>query len=404
MRTRNRSTGAATGPRPLTRREALVRLGTTAALCALGSGRAQAAAPEPSDRLSDLGMPLSDAERAAGEAFVRRHPSVDVHCHPGRFFLAHLPYETPTSKAFGKPFEERAFGDLTAGGVSAALFAGVSDMRLLELTPTGIRAAREFGPGEALADYRRQVAELKDLLARHPGSDGRTPADVERAFRRRTTAIVFAIEGGDFIEDRLERVHEAFADGVRAITIVHYHVNQIGDIQTAVPVHHGLTPLGKSIVREMNASGIIVDLAHATFEVTRDAVAASSRPVMISHTNLTRPGVDHPRLVSVEHARLVTEAGGIVGSVPSGIGQSTFAEYVDSIRRLIDAVGIDHVAIGTDMDANYKPILRSYRDWSLLPAALLARGLDEAGVAKLMGGNFLRVFGAALAGTAGARL
>jgi membrane dipeptidase len=55
-------------------------------------------------------------------------------------------------------------------------------------------------------------------------------------------------------------------------------------------------------------------------------------------------------------------------------------------------VGIDHAAIGTDMDANFKPVLRSYRDWSLIPAALLARGMHDEEVAKIMGGNFLHVF------------
>ena len=73
-----------------------------------------------------------------------------------------------------------------------------------------------------------------------------------------------------------------------------------------------------------------------------------------------------------------------------------FADYIDSIRRLVDAVGIDHVAIGTDMDANFKPVFRSYRDWGLMPAALLARGLREDEAAKVMGGNFLRVFKANL--------
>jgi membrane dipeptidase len=64
---------------------------------------------------------------------------------------------------------------------------------------------------------------------------------------------------------------------------------------------------------------------------------------------------------------------------------------------LVDAVEIDHVAIGTDMHANYHPVFRNYRDWSLIPAALLARGLGVADVAKIMGENFLRVFDAALA-------
>lgn len=386
----------------ISRRAALGRLAAFAGVAALGTRTAcsepaaTTAVAEPA-QLADLGMELTPAQRAAGTAFVERHVTVDVHCHPGRFFLSHLPYETPTTRAFGEPFEERALTDLNEGRVSAALFAAVSDMRLLELSAQGIRATREFQPGEVYADYQRQIAELKGLVARHLASKGLSPADIRSAGRHHRTAAVFAVEGGDFIEDRLDRVHEAYHDGVRAITIVHYHVNQIGDIQTEAPVHNGLTPLGRTIVREMNQTGIIIDLAHATFAVTKDVVEVSTKPVMISHTNLASAKVNHPRLISLEHAKLVTDAGGLVGSVPSGIGQTTFAEYIDSILRLADAVGVDHVAIGTDMDANYRPVFRSYRDWSLIPAALLARGLDDASVAKIMGENFLRVFEAVAA-------
>ncbi|MCC7411382.1 MAG: membrane dipeptidase [Gammaproteobacteria bacterium] len=337
-------------------------------------------------------MPLSAEQRQAGAAFVERHVTVDVHCHPGRFFLSRLPRQTAMTRALGPPFETQAIADLNAGRVSAALFAGVADMQLLELSAQGIHAARQFAPGEAYADYQRQIAGLKRLVADHEALAGRTPRDVRRAARLERTAAVFAIEGGDFIEDRLDRIHAAFGDGVRAITLVHYHVNQIGDVQTETAVHGGLTPLGRTIVREMNAAGIIIDLAHATLAVTRDVIDASERPVIVSHTNLVRPGVEHPRLISAEHARLVSTAGGVIGSWPSGIGQQSLGDYIDSILRLVDAVGVGHVAVGTDMDANYRPVFTSYRDWSLLPAALLARGLDEAAVARIMGGNFMRVF------------
>ena len=347
--------------------------------------------------LTELGMELGAEQRAAGVAFLKRHATVDTHSHPGRFFLKQLVDQTPTTRAFGAAFEEQAISDLAAGNVSAALFCAVADMRLLEMTPTqGLRAARDWSSGQAYADYQRQLAELKTLLANHALTPGLTAADVAAAHRRHQTAAVFAVEGGDFIEDQLDRVHAAFRDGVRAITLVHYHINQIGDIQTEAPVHQGLTALGKSIVVEMNRTGIIIDLAHATFAVTKGVLEASSKPVMISHTNIATRAMSHPRLISSEHARLVASAGGIIGSWPSGVGQTSFADYIDSIQRLVDTVGIDHVAIGTDMDANFKPVLRSYRDWSLIPAALLARGMYDTDVAKIMGGNFLRVFNSTL--------
>jgi membrane dipeptidase len=343
--------------------------------------------------LTDLGMELSAEQRAAGVAFLARHTTVDTHSHPGRFFLKQLVDQTPTTRGFGEPFEDQAIADLTAGNVSAALFGAVADMRLLEMTPTqGLRAARDWTPGEAYADYRRQIGELKSLLSNQALIPGLAPADIDAAHRRRKTAAIFAVEGADFIEERLERVHEAFRDGVRAITLVHYHINQIGDIQTQAPLHNGLTALGKSLVAEMNQTGIVIDLAHATLAVTQDVLKVSSKPIMISHTNIATASVSHPRLISIDHAKLVASAGGIIGSWPSGIGQTSFSDYIDSIERLVDTVGIDHAAIGTDMDANFKPVLRSYRDWSLIPAALLARGMHAEEVAKIMGNNFLRVF------------
>jgi membrane dipeptidase len=343
--------------------------------------------------LTELGMELNAEQRAAGVAFLERHVSVDTHSHPGRFFLKRLTDQTPTTRAFGEAFEDQAIADLITGNVSATLFCAVADMRLLEMTSTqGLRAGRDWTPGEAYADYRRQLAELKTLLSNPALTPGLIPADIDAAHRRHKTGAIFAVEGGDFIEDRLDRVQEAFRDGVRAVTLVHYHVNQIGDIQTEAPVHNGLTALGKTIVNEMNRTGIIIDLAHATLAVTKDVLSVSSKPIMVSHTNIATPSANHPRLISVEHAKLVAAAGGIIGSWPSGMGQTSFSDYIDSIQRLVDTVGIDHAAIGTDMDANFKPVLRSYRDWSLIPAALLARGMHDEEVAKILGGNFLRVF------------
>jgi membrane dipeptidase len=344
---------------------------------------------------ADLGLTLSAQQRAAGEAFVLAHATVDMHAHPGRFFLDPGAGASP----LGAPFVERSLADLNGGHVGAALFAAVADMRLLEITTAGVRARREFAPGEAYADYHRQITQLNELVRRDLAIQALTPADIRAASLRRRTAAVFSVEGGDFIEDRLERISEAHRDGVRAITLVHYHVNQIGDLQTEAPVHNGLTALGKSVINEMNAAGIIVDLAHATFQVAQDAVQASSRPMIISHTNLLTRTANFPRLISLEHAKLVADAGGVIGSWPSGFGQATFADYIDSILRLVEAVGIDHVGVGTDMDANYRPVFATYRDWSLIPGALLARGLDARSVGAIMGENFLRVFQVVQGGT-----
>jgi|CXWL01.1.fsa_nt_gi membrane dipeptidase len=369
-------------------RRTILAMAGGAILAALGARSAFADAASEA-----LGLKLTEDQIAAGTQILLKHPSVDIHCHPGRFFVRNFGEPTRLMKALGAPTDDEVIKHLPIGHLSGALFCGVADMALLDASPQGgLFAGRDWAAGEAWREYERQINVLKGLSKRHTLYRGRTTRDVLRAQKLGRTANIFAVEGGDFFEDKLDRVHIAYRDGVRAVTIVHYHVNMLGDIQTAAAVHGGLTPTGKAVVQEMNKAGIVIDVAHATYNTTRGVIDASTRPVMLSHSNLLAPGLDNPRLVSAEHANMVAKAGGIIGSVPWGIGQTNVSDWIDSIFRLIDAVGADHVAIGTDMDANFRPVFTDYRQWPLIPAALLARGLHEPEVAAIIGGNFMRVF------------
>ena len=176
---------------------------------------------------------------------------------------------------------------------------------------------------------------------------------------------------------------------------MHYRVNEVGDIQTEPERHGGLTSFGAEVVAEMNRLGLLVDLAHATLSTTRDVVERSSQPVVISHSHLAR-GVDsHPRLLTDDHTRAVSSRGGVIGAWPAGVAVTDLEGYVGEILRLIDVVGVAHVAIGTDMDANFRPVLTSYGQFVEVAARLLARGLDPSEVVAVMGGNYRRVFAAA---------
>ena len=186
---------------------------------------------------------------------------------------------------------------------------------------------------------------------------------------------------------------DAFDDGMRSITLVHYHINEIGDIQTAPPRHGGLTRFGRELIAAMNRKGMLIDLAHASNETALEAVETSAKPVMVSHTNIRTERIDHPRFIDLDLAVRVAEKGGIIGAWPAGIGLTTFADYLDQILDTIDLIGIEHVALGTDMDANYLPVFESYQQLPILVGALLKRGLSEQETALFLGGNFLRVLG-----------
>jgi membrane dipeptidase len=203
---------------------------------------------------------------------------------------------------------------------------------------------------------------------------------------------ILASEGGDFVEDRLERLAESYAAGLRSITLLHYNTNRLGDTQTGEPVHNGLTPFGHETVREMNRLGMIIDVAHASFGTCADVIAESRVPVMLSHSNLDTGSVTSPRFISEEHARMVADAGGVIGGWPAGIGSNSLADFVDQLLSLVDVVGAGHVAVGTDMDGNYKPVLTDYSDFPLLAAALLFKGLSAHDTAGVLGGNFLRLW------------
>jgi membrane dipeptidase len=210
--------------------------------------------------------------------------------------------------------------------------------------------------------------------------------------------MLVTCEGGDFLEGRLPRVEEVWQQGARSITLVHYRVNDLGDIQTEPPRHGGLTPFGVDVVGEMNRLGMIIDLAHATWDVTRDVLDRSSHPVMISHSHLARGDDPHPRLLSRDHALAVAREGGLVGAWPAGVALETFDDYLDEILRMVDLLGADHVSIGTDMDANYQPVMTNYREMPSLAAGLRERGLGETETALVMGGNFMRLFEAVAGG------
>lgn len=333
-------------------------------------------------------------------ALLQRRPAIDVHAHPGRTFVRGATGLSPALIAFsaGGNFETNAFDDMRAGLVSGGSFSLVADFQTLDLQGEGLASTREFSPGEARASYERQLANLRAATAAGRAVFVAQPADFERIRNEDGVAVLVTVEGADFLDGDIANVARSFEDGVRSITLVHYRPNELGDIQTAPAVRHGLTPFGADVIREMDRLGMVVDLAHAAEPVVSMALEVGERPMMCSHTHLQGHGATHPRFLSEALARAITERGGVIGAWPAGIGATTMNDYVDRIFELSEVLGPDHVVMGTDMDANYKPVFTSYRQMPLLVSELLRRGYGEDNVVKFVGGNFLRVFEAVWAG------
>lgn len=313
-----------------------------------------------------------------------------MHAHPGRCFLAGLEAGDPLAARLGGEDTAAALSAARAAGMAAVTLSTVADLRVLAPDPVrGLRVSRPFRPGEAYADHRRQLAGITQILAGLDARPAVTAAEIETAWASGRTAALLSCEGGDFLEGKLEPLAEVRALGASSLTLVHYRVNDIGDVQTEPPVHGGLTAFGREVVAECNHLGIIIDCAHATFATTAAVLETSRQPVMISHSHLDHQDSHHPRLLSPAHAAAVADVGGLIGAWPAGITATSLADFADEITRLTDLVGPDHVAIGTDMDANYKPVLASYADFTALPELLASRGLTDADTGKVLGGNML---------------
>jgi membrane dipeptidase len=322
--------------------------------------------------------------------------TIDMHSHAGRFIRADTTFEPVAA-----PMRE--------GGLAVAVLAIVADSPTHKLFPDRrFHPFRDPQPGELYGWSKAAFARLLDLARQQQlrivssAADLRAaasagPAADLRAAASAGPAVVVASEGADFLEGHVERIDEARTQfGLRHLQLTHYRPNDLGDIQTEDPVHGGLTDFGVEVVRACNRLGVVVDVAHGTYDLVKRAAAATSRPLILSHTSLSpQPGA-HSRQISPDHARVIAQTGGVVGVWPPTGIFSTFDAMAEGMARMIDAVGVDHVGLGTDMDGlpNGTLFANSYRDLPRLVQALLARGLAADDIRKILGGNYARVFAA----------
>lgn len=169
----------------------------------------------------------------------------------------------------------------------------------------------------------------------------------------------------------------------------------------------GITELGRRAIVEMNRLGMIVDVSHLSRQSTLDAAALSTKPVLATHTN-AEALTPQPRTKDDDELRAIAATGGVIGVTPigwmmdrDGDGKAGMEDLIAHLEYIVGLVGMDHVGVATDAALDgWDPDSRHYADaelaafdrWVRLTAELHARGWSEEDLAKLLGGNFLRVF------------
>jgi len=329
-------------------------------------------------------MCLPAGATATAAEVLQAGTPVDLHSHAGG--LASV-----RRVSMGQSLDPIA-APMKKGGMAAICFAIVSDGPTQKVMTDGrIHPYRDPDPGE-LYKFGQAAFALANATARTQG----LAIVVNAAGLKNSPGVIIAAEGADFLEGRVDRVDEAYTKwSLRHLQLTHYRVNELGDIQTEPPVHGGLTDTGAEVIRRCNRLGIVVDVAHGTYDLVKRAASVTTKPLVLSHTSLTpRPG-QFSRQISADHARVIASTGGVIGVWPPEAVYPTLDAMAVGMARLADVVGVDHVGLGSDMRGLVgASVLPDYDRVPDLAAALLKAGFSATNTAKILGGNYVRVFAA----------
>jgi membrane dipeptidase len=311
---------------------------------------------------------------------------------------------------------------MRAGGLDAQIFS-------IWVDPNSAPRERWF------AEAERQIAAIEQLARRNPGTlaMARSAADVRKNVEHGLLSALLGVEGGHALlpgDEAQQLAHlRRFAElGVRYMTLTWAVSNPIGGSSGDAGAIEGLSDFGRRVIDEMERLGIVVDVSHASDPLFWDAIRYAKRPVLASHSssralanvarNLTDPMLQaiaknggaacinyNPRFLDADFARATEPLGKQVATLPFLEQEAAIrrelhrfkpvplARLVDHIDHAVKVAGVDHVCLGSDFDG-IVPVPVGLEDVSKLPALtaeLKRRGYGAGDIAKILGGNTLRV-------------
>ncbi|WP_445940844.1 dipeptidase [Pseudomonas sp.] len=208
-------------------------------------------------------------------------------------------------------------------------------------------------------------------------------------------AAILATEGLQPIEGKLENVDTLYNAGFRITGLTHFFDNEVGGSAHGLE-KGGLTPLGRLVIKRLEAKSMLIDLAHASRPLIDDVLGMATRPLLVSHTGVegTCKGT---RNLSDKHLQAIAATGGVIGIGywDAAVCATSVEAIVNAIRYTVDLIGVQHVALGSDFNGTI------HAPFDVTGLAQLTEGLLKAGfshdeIAAIMGGNVQRLLLASL--------
>ena len=305
---------------------------------------------------------------------------------------------------------------------SPAVYASLQEGRLTAISATlatweGFQETMDY-----VAGWLRRFRERDDIV------QVKSTEDIRQAKRSGRTGVILSFQNASPIENDLDRLALFHALGVKVIQLTYHERNLLGN-GCFERRDDGLSNFGVGAVREMNRLGILIDLSHVGDRTTLEAIEVSEKPVTVTHAN-ARDFYDHPRNKQDEALKRLAAKGGVVGTTPfcnflPKRFESTLEDYIDAVDDMVQRVGIDHVAVGTDntqdqplsfwryitsqqgtgypstfsdtsmdyVNLSFQPKgLEGPHEFPNLAEALLNRGYSDEDTLKILGGNWMRIF------------
>ena len=320
----------------------------------------------------------------------RRMLTLDTHCDTPMFFPQGIHFDQRDPRILVDMHK------MAEGHQDAVIMAAYLPQPKLGETFSSKVAFKVDGPLQYADLIFDKIEEIVNANNRYL-SIARTPSDLYEDKRKGRRSIMLGIENGLALNHDISNVRYFARRGVVYITLCHNGDNDICDSARGCNTHGGVSRFGEQVIKEINRCGIMVDLSHAGEKSFYDALSISSKPIVCSHSNC-KALCDVPRNLTDDQLRALAKHGGVAhitlyhGFLRNDSQEATVMDAIAHLEHAISVMGIEHVGLGTDFDGDGG--IRGLADSSELinfTLHLLRRRYSERDIARIWGGNWLRV-------------